>query len=87
MIDPDNPYPNQFTGHLRVTLADGRVVEERQGHFRGGQQEPLTRADIEEKFRGNCAYGGWNAARADQWLAFARGAFDAKRITLEEFRT
>src|SRR5205085_5195661 len=24
-IDPQNPYPNEFTGHIRATLADGRV--------------------------------------------------------------
>src|SRR3982075_1306198 len=49
-IDPNNPYPNNFTGHIRATLADGRVVEERQPHLRGGAHEPLTRGDIEEKF-------------------------------------
>ena len=49
-IDPDNPYPNNFTGHIRATLRDGRVVEERQPHMRGGAHEPLTRKDIEEKF-------------------------------------
>src|SRR5215217_6889776 len=27
-IDPQNPYPNNFTGHLRATLKDGRVIEE-----------------------------------------------------------
>ena len=31
-----------FTGHIRATLNDGRVIEERQPHFRGGAQEPLT---------------------------------------------
>ena len=36
VIDPDNPYPNAFTGHIRAMLNDGRVVEERQPHFRGG---------------------------------------------------
>ena len=41
-IDPDNPYPRNFTGHIRATLADGRVVEERQPHMRGGAHEPLT---------------------------------------------
>ena len=35
-IDPDNPYPKNFTGHIRVTLNDGSVVEERQPHMRGG---------------------------------------------------
>jgi 2-methylcitrate dehydratase PrpD len=85
-IDPDNPYPNAFTGHVRVKLKDGRVVEERQGHMRGGVEEPLTRADIEEKFRLNCAYGGWEKARAEKFLAWAKGAFDGGRIELGEFR-
>ena len=76
-IDPKNPYPDEFTGHVRVRLNDGRELEERQAHMRGGAHEPLTRADIEEKFRLNCAYGGWNSAQADAFLRYARGAFDA----------
>jgi len=68
-IDPNNPYPRAFTGHIRATLNDGTVVEERQPHFRGGAQEPLTRADIEEKFALNARYGGWDAARAKSALA------------------
>jgi 2-methylcitrate dehydratase PrpD len=84
-IDPRNPYPDEFTGHVRVTLADGRVLEERQPHLRGGAREPLARADIEEKFRANCAHGGWTADRAGRWLAAAARAFDAP-IDLGEFR-
>ncbi len=84
-VDPDNPYPEEFTGHVRVKLRDGRVLEERQGHLRGGRREPLTRADIEEKFRGNCAYGGWDQARTEAWLAFAPRAFDGP-IDLTPFR-
>ncbi len=72
-IDPDNPYPAEFTGHLRVRLQDGRVLEERQGHFRGGAHEPLSRLDLEEKFRLNCAHGGWPSARVEQFLAFVEG--------------
>jgi 2-methylcitrate dehydratase PrpD len=84
-IDPANPYPNEYTGHVRVRLADGRVLEERQPHLRGGRNEPLTRDDIEEKFLANCARGGWPEARARQWLAFARRAFDGP-IDLAPFR-
>ena len=36
-------------------LKDGTVLEERQPHLRGGEHEPLSRADVEDKFRGNCA--------------------------------
>src|SRR5271155_5330886 len=63
-IDPKNPYPKNFTGHIRATLRDGTVIEERQPHMRGGAREPLTRADIEEKFLLNAAHGGWSAERA-----------------------
>jgi 2-methylcitrate dehydratase PrpD len=85
-IDPDNPYPNAYTGHVRMTLKDGRVFEERQPHIRGGKHAPLTQEDIERKFRGNVAYGGWDSARADALLAFARNAFTSGTIDLSAFR-
>lgn len=52
-IDPDNPYPAAFTGHVRVEYADGTVKEHEQGHMRGGINEPLTRQEIDDKFRAN----------------------------------
>ncbi len=64
VIDPANPYPNNFTGHIRAVLNDGSVIEERQPHFRGGAHEPLTRADIVEKFALNARHGGWDDACA-----------------------
>ena len=85
VIDPANSYPKEFTGHVRVRLRDGRELEERQPHLRGGAHEPLERADLEEKFRLNCAYGGWGAARAASFLSFAREAFD-RPINLSAFR-
>jgi 2-methylcitrate dehydratase PrpD len=84
-IDPDNPYPGEFTGHVRVVLRDGRVAEERQAHFRGGAHEPLTRADLEEKFRLNCAHGGWTRERCDAFLAFA-AELGAAPVELSTFR-
>jgi 2-methylcitrate dehydratase PrpD len=84
-IDPDNPYPEEYTGHVRIHMRDGRVLEERQPHLRGGRNEPLTPADIEEKFRANCAFGGWDATRIDAWLAFAANAFAAP-ANLSAFR-
>src|SRR5262245_48075978 len=76
VIDPDNPYPANFTGHIRAALRDGTVVEERQPHLRGGAHEPLTRRDIEDKFRLNARHGGWADRRSDAALALARTLFD-----------
>jgi 2-methylcitrate dehydratase PrpD len=78
VIDPDNPYPNNFTGHIRAVLNDGRVVEERQPHFRGGAHEPLTRADIEEKFMLNVRHGSWDERRGKSALALLAKLYDGK---------
>jgi 2-methylcitrate dehydratase PrpD len=77
-IDPQNPYPKNFTGHIRALLTDGRVIEERQPHMRGGAHEPLTRADIEDKFVLNARHGGWDAGRAAGALALLRTFYDGK---------
>jgi 2-methylcitrate dehydratase PrpD len=84
-IDPDNPYPREFTGHLRAVLRDGHVIEERQPHLRGGAHEPLTRAELEEKFALNARHGGWQQARIEAALRLARNLF-AGRVDLQELR-
>jgi 2-methylcitrate dehydratase PrpD len=86
VIDPDNPYPRQFTGHLRVTLKSGEVREASQGHFRGGRDEPMSAAALEAKFIANCAYGGWDADRAQKALAVLRALRAAPRVDLSELR-
>jgi 2-methylcitrate dehydratase PrpD len=78
VIDAGNLYPNAFTGHIRATLNDGRVIEERQPHFRGGASEPLTRADIAEKFMLNARHGGWDEARAKAALTSLAKLYDGK---------
>jgi hypothetical protein len=59
-------------------LNDGRVIEERQPHFRGGANEPLTRVDIEEKFALNVRHGGWDAARSAAALTLLGKLYDSK---------
>ena len=85
-IDLQNPYPKNFTGHIRATLRDGSVVEERQPHMRGGAHEPLTRADIEEKFLLNARHGGWSEHRAKAALKLIAGLFDGP-VELSALRT
>ena len=67
-IDPANLYPRQFTGHVRVTLNNGEIREARQGHFRGGVEEPLSFDDLVKKFRANCVYGEITAAQTEAVL-------------------
>ena len=86
VIDPDNPYPRQFTGHVRAVLRDGSVREARQDHFRGGVHDPMSPAALEEKFRANCEYGGWSGGQTDAALVVLRRLRDALKIDLSHLR-
>jgi len=85
VIDPDNPYPNNYTGHLRATMKDGSVIEERQPYLRGGAQEPLTRQDVTDKFVLNARHGGWSKAQSDGALKLIAGLYREK-IDLSSLR-
>ena len=50
-IDPDDEYPANYSGHLKVTMADGSVHEASQPHLRGRAREPLS---AEESGRASC---------------------------------
>ena len=58
IIDPENEYPRNYTGHLAVTCHDGSTYELNQPHMRGGARERLTQAELESKFQANARYGG-----------------------------
>jgi 2-methylcitrate dehydratase PrpD len=72
VVDPANPYPNAFTGHIRAVLSDGSVIEERQPHLRGGASEPLSRAELEAKFASNARLGGWSEEQIGAALGLIR---------------
>ena len=78
VVDPDNPYPNNYTGHIRATLRDGNVIEDRQPYLRGGAQEPLTRQDVIDKFRLNAQHGGWSAAQSEAALKLLAGLYNGR---------
>jgi 2-methylcitrate dehydratase PrpD len=78
IIDPNNEYPRNYSGHIRVSLADGSVIKFDQPHFRGGVREPLSRTELLSKFDGNIAYGraseGYGRALRDFCLTIAERA-------------
>ncbi|MGH2401335.1 MAG: MmgE/PrpD family protein, partial [Candidatus Limnocylindria bacterium] len=64
VVDHATEYPDNYTGHIRVRLTDGSVVEPRRPHLRGGQREPLDEAELTAKFRANTRHGGWPDERS-----------------------
>jgi 2-methylcitrate dehydratase PrpD len=69
-VDPKNEYPKNYSGHLTATLKNGKVVQIDRPHLRGGSRDPLSRAELEHKFRQNAAFGGWPKDRGEALLGF-----------------
>ncbi|MGA0115780.1 MAG: MmgE/PrpD family protein [Burkholderiales bacterium] len=55
-IDPEceRVYPGRRSGAVRLTLRDGRVLEQRVLDPRGEGENPMSDADLEHKFMVNC---------------------------------
>ena len=86
-IDPENDYPRNYTGHLKVTLKSGEVRTYDQPHMRGGMHEPLGDDEIIQKFFSNAAYSGWNREDARSLLNFCEGLGTAPDLSgLAAFR-
>jgi 2-methylcitrate dehydratase PrpD len=52
-LDPTIDYPRHFSGHVRVRLRNGSMLEESQSYPRGGSESPLPPEELAEKFRAN----------------------------------
>ena len=64
-VDPEFPGPGRFKGAVRVTLKDGRVLEEIEEYNRGSAENPMSEAELRAKFDDN-AGGFLNAAQRDR---------------------
>ena len=53
VVDPSFPGPGHFKGVVRVTLEDGRTLEEVEEYNRGSAENPMTDAELRAKFDEN----------------------------------
>ena len=84
-IDPENPYPDRFIGHIRVVLKNGVVHEHRQDFFRGGAGHPLSMKALEDKFLANCEFGGVSRNRAQAMADGIHALFDTSELNFSQF--
>jgi 2-methylcitrate dehydratase PrpD len=81
-VDPSYPGPGRFKGAVRVTLNDGRVIEEIEEYNRGSAENPMTDAELRAKFDDNAsAYltAGQRDAAADA-IAHTERLSDARAL-------
>ena len=69
-IDPENEYPANYSGHIRVVMNDGSVHEIKQPQLRGGTRQSMIDEELSEMLRINAGYGGWQSENFIQFEAF-----------------
>jgi 2-methylcitrate dehydratase PrpD len=70
-VDPTFPGPGRFKGAMKITLKDGRVIDEVQEHNLGSVENPMTEADLRAKFDEN-ASGVLDASQRDRFAELVR---------------
>ena len=70
-VDPAYPGPGRFKGAVRVTLLDGRVIDESEEYNRGSAENPMSSAELRAKFDDNA--GAFLSARQRDAVADAVG--------------
>jgi len=76
VIDPEASFPRSFPGWVRVRLHDGRELEARVPHGRGGPERPLPPQALVEKFRDNAR----RALPADRVAALEQAVLELDRL-------
>lgn len=54
-VDPDSPFPKYYSGEVVVTLDDGRELRQREHVNRGGEERPISNAEVVRKYDENMA--------------------------------
>lgn len=79
-VDPNNEYPANYTGHLRVKLTDGAVREFNQPFLRGGRRDPLSAGELKAKYQANARFGGWGKKRAARNAELCADLLEAENL-------
>lgn len=87
IVDPQNPYPANYTGHVRLLMQDGRVLEAKRPCLRGGAQAPMTTDEIVSKCAANLGFSGRKREGAQVLKTFAQDLMAGRPVKIDSLRS
>ena len=69
-IDPENEYPKNYSGDIKIILNNSQVIQETQPGLRGGRLFPLDGKEVEDKFLDNLKFGNLNSSEINNVKKF-----------------
>ena len=73
-------YPAAFPGGVRIRMQDGRTLDADVSHQLGGPENPMSEAEVREKFRENAALAGGGFDRLEETVLALEEAPDVRGL-------
>ena len=81
-INPNDEYPKNYTGYIKIFTKDGRQYSASQNCLRGGRKAPLFKDEVERKFEDNLKFGNIQLNEINNLKHFINNIFDFDSLKL-----
>jgi len=81
-IDPNNEYPENYTGEIIVKTNEGKQIQVIQDGLRGGKKNPMSYNEVENKFNENLKFGKLNSENHIKIKSFVDTFFEKPNFKL-----
>ena len=79
-INPDDEYPRNYTGKIKIIMKDGTIYSSSQECLRGGKRDPLSINEVREKFEANLKFANVKASEIKKLYDFIKNIFKSKNL-------
>ncbi len=85
-INPNDEYPRNYTGKIKIIMKDGIIYSSSQECLRGGKRDPLSINEVREKFEANLKFANVKASEIKKLYDFIKNIFKSKNLNgLDDF--
>ena len=79
-INPNDEYPRNYSGKIKIIMKDGRTYSSSQECLRGGKRDPLDRNEVIKKFEANLKFANVKSSEIKKLYNFITNIFKSKNL-------
>ncbi len=79
-INPDDEYPRNYTGKIKIIMKDGTIYSSSQECLRGGKRDPLSYNEVRKKFEANLKFVNVKSSEIEKLYDFIKNIFKSKNL-------
>ena len=79
-INPNDEYPRNYTGKIKIVMKDGTIYSSSQECLRGGKHDPLNTNEVRKKFEANLKFANVKSTEIEKLYNFVKNIFKSKNL-------